>query len=55
MVSNIVFQSTHIEKWSITFRKAISITVWEFYHSIIFKCTIETKMKCFEYRLLLEL
>ena len=48
MVSYLNFERSHIEKWNITFRKAISIYAWEFYRSIIFKSTIDTKMRPFQ-------
>ena len=53
MVSKLGFQRMHTEKWNITFRKVISIFDWEYYYSIIFKCTIDIKMRSFQYRLLL--
>ena len=53
MVSKLDFQRMHTEKWNITFRKVISNFDWEYYYSIIFKCTIDTKMRSFQYRLLL--
>ena len=45
----------HTTKWSNILNKSIEASDWEAIYSVNFKCTIESKMRSFQYRLLLRI
>ena len=55
LMKNKICHRSHTAKWSSILNESIEDSEWEAIYSVNFKCTIESKMRSFQYRLLLRI
>ena len=53
MITKVDYKRGHTLKWNLIFDKTILDSDWNIYFSNIFRCTIESKMRSFQYKILL--
>ena len=53
MLTKVDYKRGHTIKWNLIFDKTILDSDWNIYFSNIFRCTIESKMRSFQYKILL--